>query len=228
MAGEAMELFCTGCMCSVELYMQGRMHHHSTAWSCPEPACCYDVLLCGQCMTMDGGRELPLARLIDADCQPKRDLPDYRLAAFAQRQPSVQHCHSLVEVALGCAWVCGGCSQEGAGGPRWRCPAGCSIQLCDACVRGVPGDGRTRAPPPPPFAIFVRTLAGRTLHLSVQSHDRVSDLKQKVEETWGCSETEGVPSDRMRLFFAGRQMEDLLTAGDYGIRAGSELHVRVI
>ncbi|TFK32679.1 ubiquitin-related domain-containing protein [Crucibulum laeve] len=67
--------------------------------------------------------------------------------------------------------------------------------------------------------IKVKTLTGKEIELDIDPEDKITRIKEKVEEQ------SGVPPPQQRLIFGGRQLQDDKTAKDVNITAGAVLHL---
>ncbi|KAI5789766.1 ubiquitin-related domain-containing protein [Peziza echinospora] len=67
--------------------------------------------------------------------------------------------------------------------------------------------------------IKVRTLTGKEIELDIEPDDKVSRIKERVEESTG------VPPVQQRLIFGGKQMADDKIASQYNLEGGAMLHL---
>ncbi|THU96226.1 Polyubiqutin 3 [Dendrothele bispora CBS 962.96] len=67
--------------------------------------------------------------------------------------------------------------------------------------------------------IFVKTLTGKTITLSMEPDETVDNIKTKIEKK------EGIPYRQQRLIYAGKQLEDEKLLQDYSIQRNATLHL---
>ena len=67
--------------------------------------------------------------------------------------------------------------------------------------------------------IYVKTLTGKTITLTVDPFDSIANVKFYIQDI------EGIPPFRQRIIFAGKQLEDSRTVSECSIQNESTLHI---
>ncbi len=67
--------------------------------------------------------------------------------------------------------------------------------------------------------IFVRELAGRTITLNIELADSIDKIKEQIQDKLG------IPPDQQRLLYAGKQLMENMTIGNYNVQKEATLHL---
>ena len=70
------------------------------------------------------------------------------------------------------------------------------------------------------WKIIVKTLTGKRIACKVtQSSDTILRLKEEIHDK------ESIPTQKIRLIYAGKELEDYRTLVDYNIKSGATIHI---
>ncbi|CEP63219.1 NEDD8 family protein RUB1 LALA0_S07e05138g [Lachancea lanzarotensis] len=67
--------------------------------------------------------------------------------------------------------------------------------------------------------LTVKTLTGKEVEVVVDPQDKVSRIKEYLEEK------EGIPPSQQRLIFQGKQIDDEMTVSASNLTSGMQLHL---
>jgi len=73
------------------------------------------------------------------------------------------------------------------------------------------------------WKIIIKTLTGKRITCEVtQASDTILRLKEEIQDK------EGIPSKKIRLIYAGKELEDYRTLVDYNIKSGATIHIVIV
>lgn len=81
--------------------------------------------------------------------------------------------------------------------------------------------GKSYKKPVNGLQLYVMLLTGKTVAISYDVHDKIEEVKQKVEDR------SGIPVCEQIFLFAGKQLEDDITVSEYNIQPGATFHLNV-